>query len=102
MPGTSVAFDELCFQLVLQAQQRGLVNESFFDQLIEERSGQAERIHVVAAQGPGGRAGSLSRIGPWARSARTTPYARRARRRRCWQVNGTLASPRRVGPQSTI
>lgn len=50
LPGTTAAFDELCFQVVMQAEQRGLVDESFFDRLIEERSGQTERIHAVAAQ----------------------------------------------------
>jgi tetratricopeptide (TPR) repeat protein len=48
LPGAPVAFRALCFQLVLQAEQRGLVNESFFEQLIAKRHGQAERIRAVA------------------------------------------------------
>jgi formylglycine-generating enzyme required for sulfatase activity len=48
LPGGAVAFDELCFQLVRQVQQRGLIDESFFAHLIEERPVQIERIRVVA------------------------------------------------------
>jgi hypothetical protein len=49
LPGAPVAFDALCFRLVLQAQQRGLVSEGFFASLIAKRPGQAERIREVAA-----------------------------------------------------
>jgi hypothetical protein len=48
--GNVRAFDEVCFRLVLLAQQRGLVDESFFDRLVEERPGQAGRIRAVAAR----------------------------------------------------
>lgn len=49
LPGAPVAFNELCFQIVMQAQQRGLVNERFFARLIEERPAQGERIRRIAA-----------------------------------------------------
>jgi tetratricopeptide (TPR) repeat protein len=49
LPGTAVAFDKLCFELVSQAEQRGLANASFFERLIVERAGQTERIQAVAA-----------------------------------------------------
>jgi tetratricopeptide (TPR) repeat protein len=55
LPGTSVGFDILCFQLVQQAEQRGLIDESFFEKLIEERPRQAKRIDAVAAQWLDGR-----------------------------------------------
>jgi hypothetical protein len=48
LPGASVAFDDLCFRLVLQVQQRGLVNEAFFTCLTEARPAQRERILGVA------------------------------------------------------
>jgi tetratricopeptide (TPR) repeat protein len=50
LPGSTVAFDELCFQVASLAQQRGLVDESFFENLTKERQGKAQRIHTVAAQ----------------------------------------------------
>jgi formylglycine-generating enzyme required for sulfatase activity len=49
LPGAPVAFNELCFQIVMQAQQRGLVNERFFARLIEERPAQDEPIRRTAA-----------------------------------------------------
>jgi tetratricopeptide (TPR) repeat protein len=49
LPGTSVSRDELCFQLVLRVERHGLVDENFFEQLIEERPGRAEDIRAVAA-----------------------------------------------------
>jgi Protein kinase domain len=49
LPGASVALDVLCFRLVLQVQQRGLIGEDFFVSLIEERPAQARRIREVAA-----------------------------------------------------
>jgi tetratricopeptide (TPR) repeat protein len=60
LPGTSVGFDILCFQLVVQAEQRGLIDESFFKKLIEERPRQAKRIDTVAAQWLDGRRASPS------------------------------------------
>jgi tetratricopeptide (TPR) repeat protein len=50
LPGTAVGFKTLCFELVSQAEQRGFVNESFFEALIAERTGQTERIRAVAAR----------------------------------------------------
>jgi tetratricopeptide (TPR) repeat protein len=50
LPGTAVGFKKLCFELVSQAEQRGLVNESFFEALIAERAGQSESIQAVAAR----------------------------------------------------
>jgi tetratricopeptide (TPR) repeat protein len=55
LPGAPVGLRSLCFQLALQAEQRGLVNESFFEQLIAQRQGKAERIRAVAAQWLDGR-----------------------------------------------
>jgi formylglycine-generating enzyme required for sulfatase activity len=49
LPGAPVAFDVLCFRLVLQMQQRGLAREAFFASLIDMRPAQAERIREVAA-----------------------------------------------------
>jgi formylglycine-generating enzyme required for sulfatase activity len=49
LPGAPVAFDELCFQLMLQAQQRGLIHGGFFERLIEERPAQRDRIREVGA-----------------------------------------------------
>jgi formylglycine-generating enzyme required for sulfatase activity len=49
LPGSSVALDELCFQLVRQAGQRGLASEGFFAKLIDARPQRAERIREVAA-----------------------------------------------------
>lgn len=50
LPGPPVALDELCFQLALQAQKHGLVDEIFFEQLTTERPRKAARIQAVAAQ----------------------------------------------------
>jgi hypothetical protein len=49
LPGAPVAFDELCFQLMLQVQQHGLIDGDFFERLIEERPAQRERIREIAA-----------------------------------------------------
>jgi hypothetical protein len=49
LPGAPVPFDVLCFRLVLQVQQRGLVNEEFFTRLTDVRPLQSDGIREVAA-----------------------------------------------------
>jgi hypothetical protein len=55
LPGTSVSFGTLCYELATKADQRGLINASFFEQLRKERPGKAERIQDVAALWRDGR-----------------------------------------------